>query len=173
MHDGTEPEPTHVSLYDAVYTAKTRHVRSPKAYPGSEFTFPRQCATAPMAPGLDVRQQVGSEPQHRVPWPKYPLTPGTRHVYTDGSGMIVTEEETSEQRFGAGMYDVFVPHGGANEEHDTPMVWHQGRQTVSNGELFAIRDALALPPREGETCLRLFTDSLVTLQLLWKARYSP
>ena len=58
-------------------------------------------------------------------------------------------------------------------ECDTPMVWHDGRQTVSNGELFAIRDALALPPKEGETCLRIFTDSLVTLQLLWKAKYSP
>ena len=44
---------------------------------------------------------------------------------------------------------------------------------TANGELFAIREALRLPPKPGETAMRIFTHSLVTLHLLRKARFSP
>ena len=95
-------------------------------------------------------------------------------MYTDGSWMTITEGEISEPRCGAGMpHDIYMPQDGAKEEEDTSFVWHSGRQKVANGEIFAIREALALSPKVGELHLRIFTDSLVTLHLLKKAKYSP
>jgi hypothetical protein len=67
-----------------------------------------------------------------------------------------------------------MPHGGgAVEEEDTSYIWHTGSQSVANGELFSIREALLTKPKTGERFLRIFTDSLVTLHLLKKAKYSP
>ena len=173
--DGSEAEPTHKSLYEALYNDRVNHMRKPKAYPVAELTFPPGTAAPPGECTQTVRPECdGDHPVTREVSLKYPLEAGYRHVYTDGSGMTITNDETSEERFGAGMYDSYMPvDGGTAVEEDTSFVWHSGRQTVANGELFSIREALETKPRNGERFLRIFTDSLVTLYLLRKAKYSP
>ena len=38
--DGSGIEPTHRSLYEALYKDRVDHMRRPKAYPGADLTFP-------------------------------------------------------------------------------------------------------------------------------------
>ena len=146
-------------------------MRRPKAHPGAELTFPSETAAPPGEHTRTVQPECSDDPVAREVNLKYPPEARYRHVYTDGSGMTITNDETSEERFGAGMYDSYLPHDSTMAvEEDSSLVWHSGCQTVANGELFAIREALDLSPRVGERFLRIFTDSLVTLHLLKKAK---
>ena len=162
-----------MSLYGKVYMDRALYMRRPKAYPEAEYTFP--AAHTPTGEPAQPNQGNNDrdDPETREVYLKYALVTGSRHVYTDGSGMTIAEGEVSEPRFDAGMYDVYMPQGGTKEEGDTSFVWLSGRQTVANGELFAIREALSLSPKEVELLLRIFTDSLVTLHFLTKAKDSP
>jgi ribonuclease HI len=105
---------------------------------------------------------------------------GHVHVYTDGSGMDMEVEGTKVKRFGAGVYS----HGfarNAGEDADTSpsyhmrgiFTWENGKQTVANGELFGICEALNTECEEGETDLFLFTDSMVTIHLIRKGIMRP
>ena len=82
------------------------YMRRPKAYPEAEHTFP----AAHTPPGEPTQPNQGNndgdDPETREVDLKYSLVTGSRHVYTDGSGMTIDEGEVSEPRFGAGMYDV-------------------------------------------------------------------
>jgi hypothetical protein len=100
-------------------------MRRPKAYPSAELTFPSGAATPPVDRTRAVHpEHEGDHPVTREAKLKYPLRAGTRHVYTDGSGMTITKDETSEERFGAGMYDSYMPvEGGAAVEEDTSFVY--------------------------------------------------
>ena len=168
--DGSEGEPTQGTLYECVYAERAARLRTPKAYPKPGNTFPAE-ERAPPDSSRMTPVCVGWE--ERDPVMRYALESGVRHIYTDGSGMLINEGETAEERFGAGMYDEYMVDDDCKEEVDSSFRWETGCQTVANGELFAIREALRLPPKPGETAMRIFTDSLVTLHLLRKARFSP
>ena len=105
---------------------------------------------------------------------------GHVHVYTDGSGMDMEVEEAKVKRFGAGVYS----QGFTRDEDGDPGIdpsyhrrgiftWENGKQTVANGELFGICEALNTECEEGETDLFLFTDSMVTIHLIRKGIMRP
>ena len=109
-------------MYEAVYRDIAKHMKRPKAYPDAELTFP--ATNAPPGEPIQVGQlDDEGDPESREVNLKYPLEAGSRHVYTDGSGMTITKDETSEERFGAGMYDPYMPHEGTTAiEKDTSFV---------------------------------------------------
>jgi hypothetical protein len=125
-------------------------MRKPKAYPGAEFTFPTGTSPPPGDTQTTGPIPSSDDPEAREVDLKYRLNEGSRHIYTDGSGMTINKDEISEEKFGAGMYDSYMPHGGgAVEEEDTSFIWHIGSQSVANGELFSIREALLTKQAQG------------------------
>jgi hypothetical protein len=110
-------------------------MRRPKVYPGAELTFPAGTIAPPGEPTQTGHPEDNEDnPVSREVNLKYPLEACSRHVYTDGSGMTITSDKNSEERFGAGMYDSCMPIKGTSAvEEDASCVWHSGRQTVANG----------------------------------------
>jgi ribonuclease HI len=102
---------------------------------------------------------------------------GHAHGYTDGSGKPVESEGEVIEKFGGEMYtlDLCVGEGGVEEEfsNEYSCIWENGKQTVANGELFAVAEILELGLRPGITDLFIFTDSMVTFHLIRKGVHKP
>jgi ribonuclease HI len=89
-------------------------------------------------------------------------------------------EGTKVKRFGAGVYAHGSDKNMGEDAENSPsyhrrgiFTWENGKQTVANGELFGICEALNAECEEGETDLFLFTDSMVTIHLIRKGIMRP